>query len=72
VSQDTERSPAVPYLVGGTAREAKCYTVIFRNQIPADLPPGRWRLEGQETSVRGSEVASVAWRTEVFTVLPKG
>lgn len=60
-----------PHLTGGTAREARCYTTVFENRVPDDLPAGRWRLEGQETSVRGSEVASVAWRTEVFTVTAK-
>ena len=66
----------VPYTFGAAARDPQggdngCYTSTYHNRIPADLPAGRWRIEGSDTARQGSDSKEQGWYTETFTVLPK-
>ena len=45
-----------------------CFTSFYNNHIPDSLTDGVWRLEGQERSTRGSEVAAVGWYTDEFVI----
>lgn len=44
-----------------------CFTSTFDHAIPL-LPPGRWRLEGQETARLGTQTVTAAWYTQDFLV----
>ena len=58
----------VPFSQGAAFREAGCWNYEFRNQLPAYLTPGRWRLEGHDAANVGPFTQDVFWYTEPFTV----
>lgn len=60
-----------PYSTGGAYREAGCRNFEYRNTLPADIPPGRWRLQGIDTAHVGPFTQDVVWYTEDFTVTEK-
>lgn len=54
---------------GGTKTRG-CLTRAFSNILPADLPPGVWKIVGIDTVVQltGSKDAKRTWETAPFTV----
>lgn len=51
-------------------RPEGCETTVYENQVPADLAPGVWQLEGTETAIDGAREYRVVWSTQRFTVVP--
>lgn len=46
-----------------------CLTRTFENNLPPELGPGLWILEGTDSTFRGDERQDVTWRTEAFRVI---
>lgn len=47
-------------------RQPGCPLLKFANPLPADLPPGNYRIEGVEVATEGSKEQREAWFTEPF------
>lgn len=63
-SVDELGAPPIPNFIGVGDRDPGCRTFTFMNELP-QLAPGRWRLEGVESS-NGYEST---WFTETFEVV---
>lgn len=55
----------------GAIRDPGCPLLHYENAVPADLPPGRYQLEGVEKTLDGNRVQGAAWRTEEFVVIER-
>lgn len=54
---------------GIAVREPGCLSLIYRNPLPLDVPPGRYRFEGIDVVRSGDQVQQEPWYTEDFIVL---
>lgn len=54
---------------GVVVREPGCVTKQYRNPIPLEIPPGRYRIEGVDITRAGDKVQQEPWFTEDFIVL---
>lgn len=55
---------------GAGVREPGCHAFSYANLLPPEVGPGRWRLEGFEEVVQGSDRQRKAWYSEWFEVVP--
>ena len=72
IRQDSPRT-SVKHREGSGVQDPRsspdgCLSFHYANQLPPEVGPGAWRLEGQECAQRGRETACVGWYTETFTV----
>lgn len=68
IFRNLDNRDAVPYREGFGARDPGCTKLRYENQIPPDLPPGNWRVEGIDIARRGEDVQQEPWYTEPFEV----
>lgn len=54
---------------GMVVREPGCVTKQYKNPIPFDVPPGRYRLEGVDITRAGDKEQREPWWTEDFLIL---
>lgn len=59
------------HAANGVTRVPGCVTQKFSNDIPIDLPPGNYHLEGSDTARQGNSTQTEGWHTEPFTVIPR-
>ena len=58
----------LPFSSGIRARKPGCVTSTFANVLPAVMPAGVWRAEGQDCATRGRDTVCQGWWTQTFTV----
>lgn len=70
VRLDVGGAAPIAHYAAGRSREPGCKTQTFVNELPDEVVPGTWRLEGSETVRDGPRSQTRAWYTESFKVLP--
>lgn len=57
------------YKEGNRAQGEGCLTRVFENELPADIPPGEWQIQGLDVAFGDNgQIQREPWYTEVFTV----
>ena len=56
---------------GDGVRMPGCQTLLYLNDLPETLAPGRYRLEGYDEATNGERRQRKPWYTEWFTVLAR-
>lgn len=66
---DDGHEMVVAGLLGSREFGPGCVVRSMENQLPPEVGPGLWILEGTDSAFRGKQRQDVTWRTEEFRVV---